>query len=271
MTPYTCLIRYDSGEITVTTRKPKRLLLDGDLIAYRTAASKEHAVHWGDGLWTLHTIESECQLAAKQYIEMVETKAALTEGVLIALSDKVNFRKELNPEYKANRAETRKPMGLNPLRDWLMSEYETVVLPRLEADDTMGILASDPESPYLIVSDDKDMLTIPSWHFIPDESLFKEINIAQANLRFYIQALTGDTTDNYKGVPNVGPKTAEKILMGANPLDDAEMWTRVLASYLKAGLTEEDAVMNARMARILRHGEYDIKASREILWVPPKV
>lgn len=248
--------------------KPNTLLLDGDLITYRTAASKEHAVHWGDGLWTLHTEEEECQLAAKQYIDSVKAAAKL-DDVVIALSDKVNFRKELNPTYKANRAETRKPMGINPLKEWLKSEYETITLPRLEADDTMGILASDPGSLYLIVSDDKDMLTIPSWHFVPEERLFKHINVAQANFAFYCQALTGDATDNYKGVPNVGPKTAEKILLGADPNDDVVMWQRVLASYLKAGLTEEDAIMNARMARILRHGEYDQNTQQEILWTPP--
>ena len=250
-------------------RKSSVLLLDGDLIAYRTSAAKEHPINWGDGLWTLHSDEKECQLAAKQYIEHLQTITGIDE-VVIAHSAPVNFRKELNPTYKANRAETRKPMALKPLQAWLKEEYSVLGFPRLEADDVMGIAGSEGGSMFIIISDDKDMMTIPSWHFIPDTRTFMEVNRAQANFNFYCQALTGDATDNYKGVPNVGRKTAEKILMGVDPLDEVTMWERVKHSYLKAGLTEDDAIMNARMARILRHGEYDMKANKEILWTPPK-
>ena len=254
----------------VRTRKANTLLLDGDLIAYRTSAAKEHSVHWGDGLWTLHSEEQECQLAAKQYIEHLQTLTGI-DSVMIAHSSSVNFRKELNPMYKANRAETRKPLALKPLQEWLRSEYSSLAFPRLEADDVMGFSASQEGSMYVIISDDKDMLTIPSLHYDPDAREFLEIDLAEANFNFYCQALTGDATDNYKGVPNVGRKTAEKILAGCDFVkDEVGVWERVKAAYLKAGLTEDDALLNARMARILRHGEYDTTQSREILWNPPK-
>lgn len=270
MTLLTRLNRYDNGEITMRKRTEPTLLLDGDLISYRTAASKEHPVNWGDGIWTLHSDEKECQLAVIQYIESVKTAANL-DDVVIAFSDTVNFRKELNSEYKANRSAVRRPLVLKAVQEWMKQEFESVVYPRLEADDTMGILASAPDSPFIIVSDDKDMMTVPSDHFFPEERRFHTINLPQANQAFYTQAMTGDPTDNYKGVPNVGAKTAEKILAGSSFTDEKELWARVLASYLKAGLTEEEAVLNARMARILRHGEYDLAAGKEILWTPPSV
>lgn len=249
--------------------KSRVLLLDGDLIAYRTASAKEHSVNWGGGLWTLHSDENECFLAAAQYIESLMSSSGI-DDVVIAHSSKINFRKELNPSYKGNRVDVRKPLAFNPLKEWLREKYSTVEFNRLEADDTMGILASAEGSLYVIVSDDKDMKTIPSTHYDPETRKFVTVSKAEANYNFYCQALTGDITDNYKGVPNVGRKTAEKILAGLDMVrDEREVWERVLAAYAKAGMTEDDALMNARMARILRNGEYDFELNKESLWQPP--
>jgi DNA polymerase-1 len=42
----------------------------------------------------------------------------------------------------------------------------------------------------------------------------------------------------------------------------------VVDAYLKAGLTEEDALMNARMARILRAEDWDFENNEVKLWTP---
>lgn len=245
--------------------KAKRLMLDGDLICWRTSASKEHPIDWGGGLWTLHSDANECYLSATQYIDSIKDMTGI-DDVVIAHSHPVNFRKELFPEYKGNRVEVRKPLAFRALKQWLMNEYERAILQRVEADDVMGLAADE----VIMVSDDKDMMTVPSVHFDPATRQLIEIDLAQANFNFYCQTLSGDTTDNYKGVPNVGTKTAQKILNGIDPVkEERKMWEVVVATYLKAGLTEEDALMNARMARILRAGEYDIEAQRPILWTPP--
>jgi DNA polymerase-1 len=45
-------------------------------------------------------------------------------------------------------------------------------------------------------------------------------------------------------------------------------WQTVVNTYEKAGMTEEDALLNARMAFILRDGYYN-KETKEIkLWTP---
>ena len=81
--------------------------------------------------------------------------------------------------------------------------------------------------------------------------------------RFHLyQTLVGDQTDNYKGCPGVGPVKAETAL-GANPT-----WASVVGCYEKAGLTEEDALVQARVARILRHGEYNKMTCEVKLWTP---
>jgi DNA polymerase-1 len=75
--------------------------------------------------------------------------------------------------------------------------------------------------------------------------------------------MTGDTTDNYKGCPGIGAVKAKALFekSGAN-------WNTVVEAFRKAGLTEEDALVQARVAYILRGWDYNPK-SREIkLWLP---
>lgn len=68
----------------------------------------------------------------------------------------------------------------------------------------------------------------------------------------------GDRVDGYYGVPGVGPKTAEKIL--GEP--KANYWFVIKEVYKEAGLSEAVALQNARLAHILRHGEYDDKTNK---------
>ena len=65
-----------------------------------------------------------------------------------------------------------------------------------------------------------------------------------------MQTLIGDIADGYKGCPGIGAVKAKKLL------DEAPVWATVKDAYEKAGLTEEDALQQARMARILRSSDY---------------
>jgi len=47
------------------------------------------------------------------------------------------------------------------------------------------------------------------------------------------------------------------------------MWSAVVDAYESKGLTEEDAVMQARMARILRAEDWDFGKKAPRLWCPP--
>jgi DNA polymerase-1 len=117
----------------------------------------------------------------------------------------------------------------------------------------------------VIVSYDKDMKTIPGVHLSDGKPV--EVSKRQADLAFYCQALTGDTSDNYPGCPKYGPVAAAKALDGL--LDERDMWAAVLAAYEKAGFNERYAIAQARCARILRSGEYDHERGIPLLWNPP--
>ena len=77
-----------------------------------------------------------------------------------------------------------------------------------------------------------------------------------------MQILTGDRVDGYPGCPGVGEKTADKILKGVDPKD---RWEHVVKAYEKKGLDEEDALVQARLAKILQK-EYFDKDGNVVLW-----
>ena len=86
-----------------------------------------------------------------------------------------------------------------------------------------------------------------------------------ADRYFYSQVLTGDTADNYKGCPKVGPVKAEKILDKA----EGDYWPAVVEAFEKAGLGVDDALVQARCARILRTEDLTPNESEPPLWNPP--
>lgn len=232
------------------------LLIDGDIIAYKASVSAETPVNWGDGLWTLHCWEDDVAIRIDDQITKL-TEEAPVQDCVVALSDKENYRKELAPYYKANRSNTRKPMLLQWAREYMASKYNTIIYRRLEADDVLGILGTaNPDT--IIWSEDKDLLTVPAKHWIDGEVV--EISQEEADYNFFTQALVGDSTDNYKGCPSVGFKTAEKIL------EFGDGWGAVVRAYISKGLSEEVALENARLARILRDGEYDTDTAEVKLW-----
>jgi hypothetical protein len=234
-----------------------RLLLDGDIIAYTAAASAETPIDWGNGLWTLHAYEQEVEAKVEQQIASIVGDFEF-DTVQVALSDKENFRKTICSEYKANRKSIRKPMLLEYAKDYLASTYGGLIYPTLEADDVLGIeLTSDPET--VIWSTDKDLKTVFGVHLIDNQ--LQVIDEEEADYWFLYQTLVGDLTDNYQGCPKVGPKTAEKIL------EKSCTWDAVVATFVKAGLSETVALKNARLARILRASDY--KDGEVILWTPP--
>lgn len=244
-----------------------KLLIDGDILAYKACASGETAVDWGEGLWTLFAWEDEVFAKVRDELATLQ-KLTGVQDFLITLSGKGNFRKQVVDEtYKSNRSDTRKPMLLPVVREWLVSEYNAVIWENLEADDVMGILATrNPDD--IIVSEDKDMRTIPCKLWNHKEQRIETITEEQADYNFMTQTLTGDVVDGYSGCPKVGPKTAEKILHTAEDRTIEWMWEQVVKAYSKAGLGEEYATKQAWLARILRNTDYDEGVK---LWTPPTI
>lgn len=184
-----------------------------------------------------------------------------TDYFTLYFSDSRNFRKELDPEYKGKRTK-RKPVGYKRLLEWAQEHFTVVRYPMLEADDALGLECHLDPSDFVLVSPDKDMKQIACRLFNGEEEI--TVTPEEADYWFWTQTITGDPVDGYKGVPGMGAVGAKKLLDKAE-----EPWEAILGAYLKAGLTEEDAVRNARLARILRPGEYNSTTKQPILWTPP--
>lgn len=239
------------------------LLIDADLLLYKAAIGSEFSCDWGGDNWVLSANLQQAKDAIEARIAgMMEHFE--TDRITLVRSGPENFRTTINPDYKSSRKNTRKPIIFNELKDWLDEVFKCQWLDNCEADDTLGILHTDPSATNtIIISEDKDMLTVPGRLYRGGELL--TITPQEARYRHLYQTLTGDATDGYPGCPGVGPKTAEKLLAGS----EDTWWPNVLQAYQKAGLTDDDAIRNARMAYILHYDDYVNGEVR--LWQPKPI
>jgi len=246
----------------------RTLLIDGDIFLYNVTTSCERAVCWdlNEDIWTLSADMKEAR--PRFDVEIGDLKRKLSAGkVVIALSDgKANWRKSVLPSYKAKRKKTRKPLIYPQLKKYAKETYQCVEWPTLEADDVLGLLAGGAlalKGDKIIVSSDKDLKTIPGKlynHEHPERGVV-DITVEEADYNHLFQTLVGDAVDGYKGCPRVGAVSAKRIL-------EDPTWDTVLKTYESKGLTKEDALVQARVARILRSGEYNMTKKEVRLWQP---
>lgn len=252
----------------------KTALIDADIFAYQVAARAETVIDWGEGGISKTSLPlADCTAALARDIEEVATKLGVDQ-VVICLTHEVEFRKQILPSYKAHRDPSKKPEHLKALKQFLLDNYRCYKRPGLEADDCMGILSTHPrliEGKKVIVSIDKDMQQIPGWLYNPDKDL-KPRRVAERDATYFhfMQTLTGDAADGYRGCPGMGPKRAEAVLFGVSPPWGTweEAWAAIVRAYADKGLTEEDALLQARVARICRWTDYDYQRKEVKLWQP---
>lgn len=253
---------------------PPVLLIDGDVYAYQAAAAAETTVSFDGVNYTRIGNLPDAIVIFEDKLQAILSRFK-TDRYVIAFTDGEHFRKEILPTYKGNRDPRDKPLALSALKDHIRKEHRTYQRPHLEADDILGILATStrilPEwepCRKIIVSVDKDMRTIPGEFWHSKEGKLYKTSEEEAAYRHMLQTLTGDVTDGYRGCPNIGPVFAGRILDGLTGY--AQMWPAVVEAFEKKGLTEDDALVQARMARILRVTDYDFKKKEVKLWEPPK-
>jgi DNA polymerase-1 len=240
--------------------QPELVLIDADILVYQALSSVEKAEEYEQDVWIMTCDHREGRDAFNEKLSGILKHVGKVNYVL-CFSDGVNFRKELDPTYKSNRKKTRKPMGFVEFKNSIMDRYPSVTKPRLEADDIIGILATKPGANAIVVSDDKDLMQIPGKHLIDGEIV---IVTKEQGERFHmLQTMTGDPVDGYPGCPGIGKVKAEKIF------GEEATWLKVLATYEANGLTEEDALLQARLAKILQWENWDSDKQEVILWSLP--
>ncbi|QDP58047.1 MAG: putative ribonuclease H [Prokaryotic dsDNA virus sp.] len=221
----------------------KTVLIDGDEVAYKAAFVSEVPIKWDEDTWTLHSSERE-MIDAIQTIIKQAMKDTHSDMFYVALSGSNNFRLNVYPEYKANRKNKRKPLGLKFCREYMLESYFASMDDTLEADDLLAIHAGEITD-SVIWSVDKDFLTVPCNLF--RDGTVQVITKEDADYWLKYQTMVGDVADNFKGAVGFGPKKTTKWLK-----DKGATWNSVRNAFLSAGQTEDDCTTNAILARILR-------------------
>ena len=223
-------------------------LIDADIVAYRCAATCEE--------------ENESFIALSRCNDLVERiiDAVGADTYSLFLSGGDNFRKKIDPAYKANRDDKPRPKWLQGCREFLVKEWQAKVTDGIEADDALGIAQREDT---FICSIDKDLLQIPGMHynFVKDEEYYITEPVGLYN--FWTQMIVGDTSDNIKGVKGLGPKKAAKIL---DPIveEDLDELDKVYYHVVSNLYNDTERMhSNAQLLWILR--------TEGGIWQPPKV
>jgi DNA polymerase I len=185
-----------------------------------------------------------------------------THLAVIFDAGKKTFRKDIYPQYKANRPEP--PEDLIPqfplVRDATRAfGVPAIEEPGFEADDliaTYARVAREGGAKVTIVSSDKDLMQLIVDGKVEMLDPVKNKRLASADVmeRFgvppskvvEVQALAGDSTDNVPGVRGIGVKTAAELL---NAFGDLETLLK-RAGEIKQPKRRETLIENMENARI---------------------
>ena len=236
-----------------------KLLIDADFIVYKSCAAAETEVDFGDDVILVTSNFSDAYSATKRELTRIQDQFGSFSSLILFFSDSVNFRKKILPSYKGHR-NRKKPCGYKRVINQLKTEFEVIIMPQCEADDSMGIYATQNPG-NVIVSPDKDMRQIPGKLYNLDENF--TITREEGATWHLIQTLAGDQTDGYGGVPGIGVKRAVTLFE-----KEGYNWKTVVKAFEDKDLTEKDALTNARLARILTVDDYDFTKNKPILWNP---
>ena len=237
------------------------LLIDSDFLAYKAAQACEIGIDFGEDVIIAQSQFSEVLKVFHNELNKV-TKAMMEDDFILYFSSTKNFRKKIYPDYKGHRMK-RKPLGYKRLVNYCRENHNFKLIEGLEADDTIGIEATQFADPNnIVVSPDKDMRQIPStlWNLTDD---VVQITKDDGDKWHLIQSLSGDPTDGYSGCPGIGVKRATELLD-----KNENKWEAVCKAYRDRGLSDDDALLNARLAKILQKEDFDHDRNQPILWTP---
>ena len=236
------------------------MLVDADYVVYKSCAGAETEIDWGNDVILVTSKFSEAYANVKRdLLKIINHFFWDVPELILFFSDSVNFRKSIQPSYKGHR-NRKKPCGYKRVINQLKTEYKVVIMPTLEADDALGIYATQNPG-NVICSPDKDMRQIPGKLF--DMSELMNVEDAEGKRWHLVQTLAGDQTDGYSGVPGIGVKRAVTLFE-----DKGYSWKTVVQAFADKDLSEDVALENARLAKILTVDDYDFDNQQPILWSP---
>ncbi len=251
--------------IVGTMKKGDHLfLVDGSGYIFRAYHALPPLTRKSDGL-PVGAVSGFCNMLWKLLREARDTSVGVTPTHFAVIFDYSSntFRKDIYPEYKANRSAP--PEDLIPQFGLIRQATKAFNLPCIEkegyeADDLIATYARMAEAvgaEVTIISSDKDLMQLVT----PMVSMYdsmkdKQIGIPDVIEKWGVppekmidlQALTGDSTDNVPGIPGIGPKTAAQLLEEFGDLDTL----LARAGEIKQQKRRENIIEFSEIARISR-------------------
>ena len=205
-----------------------RLLIDADIAIYKATTANEVSINWEGDLWTLHCDLAKVKCDIDDFVENIKEQTKADE-VTMCISHQNNFRKMLNPSYKANRKATRKPICFVPAKKYVMENYHYEIQPWLEADDVIGTMCKMAEKKGFLtymMTPDKDyaqLVSKNSFIYKPGRggAPAQILGVAEVQEKFSVNdplqvidilGLWGDASDNIPGIPGIGEKTSKLLV-----------------------------------------------------------
>ena len=211
------------------TAKPERVyLVDGSSYIYRAYFAIRH----------LSNSKGEATNAVYGFTNMLLNLLRDEKPDRLAVifdSKGPTFRKELYPEYKANRAAMpddlvpQVPLIKQVVRAFRMPALE---LPGYEADDIIATLATRYAADGLdvtVVTGDKDLMQIVGERICLLDTMKSKVSRREQVIERFgvppeqvleVLGLAGDSSDNIPGVPGIGEKTASGLIQEFGSIDN---------------------------------------------------
>jgi len=254
----------------------KLLLLDGHSLAYRAFFALPTDLATASGTVT-NAVYGFTSMLAKV---LADEQPDLI-GVAFDAPGRANFRFEIDPDYKAGRAETpdlfRSQMPL--IREVLDAlEIRTIEVSGVEADDVIATLAEEAKRDgidVVIVTGDRDSYQlvadphvkvlynkrgVSDYALYDEAGIFERCGVTPAQYPEYA-ALRGDNSDNLPGVPGIGEKTAAKLIASYNDLETIFEHLDDLPPKQRQNLGEmqDRVLMNREMSVLRRDVPLDVR------------
>jgi DNA polymerase-1 len=147
-----------------------------------------------------------------------------------------SWRKQLYPEYKANRATDTRPWIEEAAVAWLRRKWWVEAIDGYEADDIIATVAmragQRPGAKVTVISGDSDLLPLTAdgvtivkpinggrFEAVTREAICARYGITSPAALVDLKAMTGETGDNVPGVPGIGPVRAAQLLAAHTNLE----------------------------------------------------
>ena len=194
------------------------------------------------------------------------------------------FRHKKYPKYQAQRPKMDAELSsqFEKARD-VISAFGIPIYDKAgyEADDLIGTIANKVKLDVVIVTGDRDILQLvdnkvkvympvvgmSQGKLMGIDEVIEKMGVTPASIEDY-KALVGDPSDNYPGVPGIGPKTAIGLLEKYKTLDNiykhlGEMPTRT-AQKLKEG--RQSSKISKKLASIVKNVPLKFKIEDSANW-----